>query len=114
MRVKTPSSEEPVQSLSGGNQQKVVLAKWLATDPKILILDNPTVGIDVGSKVEIHEIIRELARQGRGVIVISDDLDELVISCNRVFLMQAGAIAGEFTESALTVEALSAGLRQAA
>lgn len=114
VRVKTPSSDELVQSLSGGNQQKVVLAKWLATDPKVLILDNPTVGIDVGSKMEIHEIIRELARQGRGIIVISDDLEELVISCNRVFLMQAGALAGEFTGDELTVANLSGSLRQAA
>lgn len=112
VRVKTPSSDEPVQSLSGGNQQKVVLAKWLATDPKILILDNPTVGIDVGSKMEIHEIIRLLASQGRGVIVISDDLEELVIGCNRVFLMQAGALAGEFSGEKLTVETLSGCLRQ--
>ncbi|MDR3496314.1 MAG: sugar ABC transporter ATP-binding protein [Ancalomicrobiaceae bacterium] len=112
VRVKTPSVDEPAQSLSGGNQQKVVLAKWLATDPRILILDNPTVGIDVGSKMEIHDIMRELARQGRGVIVISDDLDELVISCNRVFLIEAGAIAGEFSGPDLTVERLSGRLRQ--
>jgi len=114
VRIKTPSGDEPVQSLSGGNQQKVVLAKWLATDPKILILDNPTVGIDVGSKIEIHGIIRELARQGRGVVVISDDLEELVISCNRVFLMQAGALAGEFAGDDLKVANLSGRLRQAA
>ena len=113
VRVKTPSGEEPVQSLSGGNQQKVVLAKWLATDPKILILDNPTVGIDVGSKMEIHDIVRQLARQGRGVIMISDDLEELVMSCNRVFMMQAGTLATEFAGETLTVEMLSSGLRQA-
>ena len=113
VRVKTPSGEEPVQSLSGGNQQKVVLAKWLATDPKILILDNPTVGIDVGSKMEIHDIVRQLARQGRGVIMISDDLEELVMSCNRVFMMQAGALVSEFRDDTLTVERLSNGLRQA-
>ncbi|MCM5558173.1 sugar ABC transporter ATP-binding protein [Pleomorphomonas sp. JP5] len=112
VRVKTPSGEEPVQSLSGGNQQKVVLAKWLATDPKILILDNPTVGIDVGSKMEIHDIVRQLARQGRGVIMISDDLEELVMSCNRVFLMQTGTLAAEFHGETLTVENLSSGLRQ--
>lgn len=113
VRVKTPSSEEPVQSLSGGNQQKVVLAKWLATDPKILILDNPTVGIDVGSKIEIHEIVRQLAGQGRGIMMISDDLEELVMSCNRVFLMQAGRLAAEFSGDDVTVEMLSNRLRQA-
>ena len=66
------------------------------TKTKILILDNPTVGIDVGSKMEIHDIVRQLARQGRGVIMISDDLEELVMSCNRVFMMQAGTLATEF------------------
>ncbi|WP_319530194.1 sugar ABC transporter ATP-binding protein [uncultured Cohaesibacter sp.] len=114
VRIKTPSSDEPSQSLSGGNQQKVVLAKWLATDPKILILDNPTVGIDVGSKMEIHEIIRDLARQGRGIILISDDLEELAMSCNRVFLMEAGSLAAEFSGDDLTVAALSNHLRQVA
>jgi simple sugar transport system ATP-binding protein len=113
VRVKTPSAEEPVQSLSGGNQQKVVLAKWLATDPKILILDNPTVGIDVGSKMEIHDIVRQLARQGRGVVMISDDLEELVMSCNRVFMIEAGRIAAEFAGDDLSVEALAGRLRQA-
>jgi simple sugar transport system ATP-binding protein len=112
--VKTPSSEEAVQSLSGGNQQKVVLAKWLATRPKVLILDNPTAGIDVGSKQEIHEIIHDLARQRHGVIMISDDLDELAYDCNRVFLLQAGALTGEFSGKSLTPQLLSAALRQAA
>ena len=111
VHVKTPSSDEPVQTLSGGNQQKVVLAKCLATDPKILIMDNPTVGIDVGSKAEIHEIVRDLARQGRSIIMISDDLEELVMSCNRVFVMEAGKLVAEFSGEELTTEALSARLR---
>ena len=95
LRIKTPSSYLPVQSLSGGNQQRVVLAKWLATQGKILILNGPTVGVDIGSKMDIHKTLRELARQGLGIIIISDDIPELLQNCNRIVLMHKGRITDE-------------------
>ena len=96
LSIRVPSPESPVQTLSGGNQQRVVLAKWIATDPKILILDGPTVGIDVAAKSSIHEIIRRLAEQGMGVIVISDEVSEVFHNCNRILLMHKGRILGEY------------------
>lgn len=102
LSIVTPSPLLPVQSLSGGNQQRVVLAKWLASNPRILILNGPTVGVDVGSKAEIHAIIRELARQGVGIILISDDIPEVLHNCNRVLLMRKGRIVEEFAAKAVT------------
>lgn len=96
LELKTPSGNLPVKSLSGGNQQRVVLAKWMASDPRILILNGPTVGVDVGSKADIHELIRSLARQGLGILLISDDIPELMQTCHRILLMRAGRIAAEF------------------
>jgi len=90
LRIKTPSLGAPVDSLSGGNQQRVVIAKWLATDPKILILDGPTVGIDIASKGEIHNMITELAGKGIGIIIISDEIPEVFHNCNRVMIMRDG------------------------
>ncbi|GAK55621.1 sugar ABC transporter ATPase/substrate-binding protein [Candidatus Vecturithrix granuli] len=95
LRIKTPSSLLPVQSLSGGNQQRVVLAKWLAAKGKILILNGPTVGVDIGSKMDIHHTLRELARQGMGIVIISDDIPELLQNCNRIFLMHKGRFIDE-------------------
>ncbi|MCA8932928.1 MAG: sugar ABC transporter ATP-binding protein [Rhodospirillaceae bacterium] len=95
LKVLTPSAELPVQSLSGGNQQRVVLARWLATNPKILILNGPTVGVDVGSKAEIHAIIAGLADSGIGIIVISDDIPEILGACARILVMRAGRITDE-------------------
>ncbi|MCU0831393.1 MAG: sugar ABC transporter ATP-binding protein [Rhizobiaceae bacterium] len=92
LRVKASSIEAPVRSLSGGNQQRVVLARWLARGPQVLVLNGPSVGVDVGSKAEIHEIIADLSRQGLGVIVISDDLPELLSTCHRILVMRAGRI----------------------
>lgn len=94
--VKTPSGDLPSKSLSGGNQQRLVLAKWLASDPQILILNSPTVGVDVGSKAAIHELIRKLAAQGMGILLISDDIPELMRTCNRILLMRKGKISDEF------------------
>jgi len=102
LSVHTPSPDLPANSLSGGNQQRIVLAKWLASRPKVLILNGPTVGIDVGSKVEIHKIIRDLARQGMALIVISDDVPELLQVCHRILLMKRGRIVGEFLRQDLT------------
>ena len=94
--IKTPSCSLPAKNLSGGNQQRIVLAKWLASNPKILILNSPTVGVDVGSKTDIHKLIRDLADQGIGILLISDDIPELMQTCNRILLMQEGAIVNEF------------------
>lgn len=107
LNIVTPSAHLPVQSLSGGNQQRVVLAKWLATNPKILILNGPTVGVDIGSKADIHQIIRELAQRGVGVIMISDDIPELLQNCNRILIMRKGQIVGEFRGKSITEEEIS-------
>jgi len=90
-----PSIQIPVQSLSGGNQQRVVLAKWLSVNPEILILNGPTVGIDVGSKQEIHKMLTELAAKGMGIIMISDDLAELAQNCNRILILRKGRLCHE-------------------
>ena len=90
--IKTPSMELLARNLSGGNQQKVVLAKWLATDPKIFILDGPTIGIDVASKSNIYKIIKKLAGEGMGIIIISDEIPEVLRNCNRIIVMRNGRI----------------------
>ncbi|MEM7695600.1 MAG: sugar ABC transporter ATP-binding protein [Pseudomonadota bacterium] len=95
LSIATPSAALPVQSLSGGNQQRVVLSRWLATDPKILILNGPTVGVDVGSKADIHKAIGALAAEGLGIIIISDDIPEVLTACHRILVMKAGRIEGE-------------------
>ncbi|GAA3206031.1 multiple monosaccharide ABC transporter ATP-binding protein [Dactylosporangium siamense] len=95
LRVKTPTVDEGVTKLSGGNQQKVVLAKWMFTDPDLLILDEPTRGIDVGAKYEIYGIIQKLAEQGKGVIVISSELPELIGLCDRIYTVFEGTITGD-------------------
>jgi putative multiple sugar transport system ATP-binding protein len=92
--------------LSGGNQQKVVLAKWIFTDPDVLILDEPTRGIDVGAKFEIYTIINELAAQGKAVLVISSELPELLGLCDRIYALSAGRITGEATREQATQELL--------
>ncbi len=103
LKIKTSSPELLVKSLSGGNQQRVVLAKWFAIDPRILILNGPTVGVDVGSKQEIHYILREFAQQeGKAVIIISDDIPEIVNNCNRILLMKEGRITEEFRQTEIT------------
>ncbi len=104
LRIKAPNVEAPVRSLSGGNAQRVVLAKWLATEPKVLILNGPTVGVDVGSKEEILTILRREAELGMGVIVISDDVPELVSVCNRVLVVRDGEVVCEFEGDAIDTE----------
>ena len=86
--------EDPVGTLSGGNQQKCVLAKWLALDLKVLILNGPTVGVDIGAKFDIYELVKRLAKQGLTVIIISDDLPEVLTNCNRVMVMRSGRLVG--------------------
>jgi inositol transport system ATP-binding protein len=97
MRVKTPSLETAVDALSGGTQQKVVFAKWMLRDPDILILDEPTRGIDVGAKYEIYKIMLELAGDGKGVLMISSELPELIGVCDRIYVMSKGRITGELS-----------------
>ncbi|WP_375003268.1 sugar ABC transporter ATP-binding protein [Aeromicrobium sp. CTD01-1L150] len=95
LRIKAPNVEAPVRSLSGGNAQRVVLAKWLSTHPRVLVLNGPTVGVDVGSKEEILAILRNVARDGKGVIMISDDVPELVSVCHRVLVIRRGRLVAE-------------------
>ena len=95
LKVKTPSIEQKVMNLSGGNQQKVVIAKWMATHPKVLILDEPTRGIDVGAKKEIHLLMSELAKQGVAIIMISSELPEVLGMADRIYVMHDGRIKGE-------------------
>ncbi|WP_305989000.1 multiple monosaccharide ABC transporter ATP-binding protein [Roseibium sp. MMSF_3544] len=95
LAIRTPSVFQKTMNLSGGNQQKVVLAKWLFTEPEVLILDEPTRGIDVGAKYEIYTIINDLARQGKGVVMISSEMPELLGMCDRIYVMNEGALVGE-------------------
>lgn len=98
LKIKTPSAEMPTSSLSGGNQQRVVLAKWLATNLKLFILDGPTIGIDIASKSYIHDIIRGFAREGVGIIMISDEIPEVLQHCNRLLVMREGKIVAEIED----------------
>ncbi len=104
--IKAPSVTSGVRKLSGGNQQKVVLSKWLYTEPKLLILDEPTRGIDVGAKFEIYGIIQELARDQKGVLVISSELPELIGLCDRIYTLAEGVITHEFEAKDATQESL--------
>ncbi len=106
MRIKTPSIEEGVNKLSGGNQQKVVLGKWLFTDPEVLILDEPTRGIDVGAKYEIYELINQMADAGKGVLVISSELPELLGICDRIYTLSAGVITADLPKERADQEIL--------
>jgi len=106
LEIKVSDPAVAVQTLSGGNQQRVVIAKWLASDPKILILDGPTVGIDVMAKHAIHNIIRELAARGLGVLLISDEIPEVANNCSRVLLMRSGKIRSELDAEGVRIEEL--------
>jgi len=98
MAVNNKNIDALVGILSGGNQQKVVIGKWIATEPKVFILDSPTVGIDIGSKAEIYEHIQALAKSGIGVILISDEPEEIYVNCNRVIVMHEGDVIAKFNE----------------
>ena len=98
LRIKTPNMQEHIANLSGGNQQKVIVARWLANDPDILIMDEPTRGIDVGAKHEIYEIMNDLAAQGKAIIMISSEMAELLGMSDRVYVMCDGKMRGEITE----------------
>ena len=104
MQLKTPNYQNPVENLSGGNQQKVILAKWMMRNPDIMILDEPTRGIDVGTKYEIYKIINSLAEQGKAVLFISSELPELIGVCDRIMVMSAGKVTGELMPEDFTQE----------
>ena len=106
LTVKAPSLDAPVATLSGGNQQKVVLGKWLARKPRVIFFDEPTQGVDVGAKAEIHALIRRLADEGAAVVMISSDLDEIVGHSDRVAVMHEGRITGVLDRAACTPEAI--------
>ena len=95
MRTKTPTQETKIRSLSGGNQQKVILSRWLLTEPDVLLLDEPTRGIDVGAKYEIYQLIIDLANKGKTVIMVSSEMPELLGTCDRILVMSGGRLAGE-------------------
>ncbi|CAL9439517.1 multiple monosaccharide ABC transporter ATP-binding protein [Streptomyces sp. enrichment culture] len=106
MNIKAPTVFEPVGKLSGGNQQKVVLSKWIFAGPEVLILDEPTRGIDVGAKYEIYTVIDRLAAEGKAVVFISSELPELLGMCDRIYTMAAGRLTGEFSRAEASQEAL--------
>ncbi len=99
MRIKTPSHKTQIRTLSGGNQQKVIFARWLLTNPEILMLDEPTRGIDVGAKYEIYQLIIEMATKGKSIIMVSSEMPELLGVCDRIIVMSGGRIAGEVEAS---------------
>ena len=113
LRTKTPSVEQNVGNLSGGNQQKVLLAKWMFTDPEILILDEPTRGIDVGAKYEIYCIINDLVKAGKSVVMISSELPEVIGMSDRIYIMNEGRFVGEMKASDATQENIMACILQA-
>ena len=98
LNIKTPSIQEHIANLSGGNQQKVIVSRWLANDPDILIMDEPTRGVDVGAKHEIYEIMKDIANQGKAIIMISSEMAELLGMSDRIYVMCNGKIRGEITE----------------
>lgn len=108
MRVKTPGQETKIRTLSGGNQQKVILGRWLLTDPTVLLLDEPTRGIDVGAKYEIYQLIIDLAEKGKTVIMVSSEMPELLGVCDRILVMSGGKLSGEVNAKTATQEEIMA------
>lgn len=106
MNVKTPTLETAIQALSGGNQQKVLLAKWMLREPEVLILDEPTRGIDVGAKFEIYKLMTDLVREQKAVVMVSSELPELIGMCDRIYIMNKGIITGCLTKDEFTQEAI--------
>jgi len=110
LRIKASSPDQPVAELSGGNQQKVLLARWLATEPKVLLLDEPTRGIDVGAKAEVQALVDELARDGLAVLLISSDMEELVDGADRVVVLRDGAVVGELAGDEVSADGVLAAI----
>ena len=106
LQVKCRDTDQPVEQLSGGNQQKVVIAKWLLAEPRILILDEPTKGIDVGSKAAVHQLVSELVQQGLGVILVSSELPEVMGMSDRILVMRRGRVRGLFERGSAAAETI--------
>lgn len=106
LRIKTPSTESEISLLSGGNQQKAILGKWLLNEPEVFIMDEPTRGIDVGAKSEIYRLIGDLARQGKAIIIVSSELPEIIGVCDRILVVRGGKIAGEHLRGNFSQEAI--------
>jgi rhamnose transport system ATP-binding protein len=106
MMIRLASPRQPIGELSGGNQQKAILARWLLTDPKILILDEPTRGVDIGVKAEFYEMIGALATSGRAILLISSELPELLALSDRVLVMSEGRLTGDFARGDATEESV--------
>ena len=104
LQIKTASRETLIKRLSGGNQQKVILARWLATNPDFLILDEPTRGIDIGTKTEIQKLVIKLAQEGKSLIFISSEIEEMLRTCNRMAVLRDGAKVGEISGEEMTQE----------
>ncbi|MFR5354775.1 MAG: ATP-binding cassette domain-containing protein [Clostridia bacterium] len=100
--IKAPSDEIETRTLSGGNQQKVVLAKWMAVEPKVLIMDEPTRGIDVGTKYEIYKMMNEMTEQGMSIIMINSDMEELLGMSDRILVIREGKLAGELSRESVS------------
>jgi len=100
LKVKTPDEDTNIESLSGGNQQKVSIAKWLATKSDVIIFDEPTHGIDVGAKADIYQLLRELSDEGKGIILVSSELPEILNICDRILVFRDGKIVHDFEKTA--------------
>ena len=112
MGTKTPSNEQRIGNLSGGNQQKALLGKWMFTEPDILILDEPTRGIDVGAKYDIYCLINQMVEEGKSVIMISSEMPEILGMCDRIYIMNEGKMAGELDAKEATQEGIMAHIMQ--
>ena len=106
LQIKTASRETPIKSLSGGNQQKVIIARWLLTNPDYLILDEPTRGIDIGTKTEIQKLVLQLADEGKAVTFISSEIEEMLRTCSRMAVLRDGKKVGEIEEEDLSQESI--------
>lgn len=104
LTIRPPMINRPIQNFSGGNQQKTVIAKWLATNPKLIILDEPTRGVDVGAKSEIYSLVNDLTKAGVGIVFVSSELPELLGVCDRILVVHEGRITGEFRKEEATEE----------
>lgn len=110
LSISSTGPSQPVVNLSGGNQQKIIIGKWISSHPKLLILDEPTRGIDVGSKTEIHKLIHRLASQGFAVLVISSEMPEIMAISHKIITMYEGSMTGEFYENDITEDNLIRGI----